>query len=53
MTYNVSFEKTFQSCMLFVQEVYKKRFSSFISISQESFESSQDANDLSRVPEIG
>ena len=39
MTYDVSFEKTFQSRMLFVQEIDKKCRSSLVSFGQETFES--------------
>ena len=52
MTYDVSFEKTFQSCMLFVQEVDKKCRPSLVSFSQEMFESSQNADYLSGTTEI-
>jgi hypothetical protein len=48
-TYDVPFEETFQPCMLFVQEVYEKCFPSFFSVRQEMFESSHDANDLSKA----
>jgi len=52
MTYDVSFEKTFQSGMLFVQEVDKKCGSSLVSFGQEMFECSQNADYLSGTTDI-
>jgi hypothetical protein len=52
MAYDVSLEKTFQSRMLFVQEVDEKCRPSLVSFSQETFESSQNADYLSGTTEI-
>jgi hypothetical protein len=52
MTYDVSFEKTFQSRMLFVQEIDKKCSPSLVSFGQETFESGQNTDYLSGTAEI-